>query len=87
MKIKHLHLLKYILDGWSIEEIHSKTGIPISYIKRNFKKYFPPEPDYILGSRQETYFTEEDLLTPSVYAYHTLSDSEKEIYNNLSGEV
>lgn len=36
-----------------------------------------------LGSKQEPYFTEKEMLNKPIYDYKGLSKSEKAIYNNL----
>lgn len=86
MKAKLLHLKYYVTTGMTLDEIHDLTGVSRAYIKRNFGKYFPEEPMKVLGSRTEPYFTEDELLKNVNYCYNDLSDSEKEIYDALSGD-
>lgn len=78
--------MRHVLAGMTLDEIHDLTGVPRAYIKRNFGKYFPEEPMKILGSRTETYYTEEELLKEITYTYEDLSDSEKEIYHKMCEE-
>lgn len=86
MKAKYLHLKYYVIAGLTLEEVHNLTGVSKAYIKRNFSVHFPDEPVKILGSKTETYYTEEELLKEITYSYEDLSDSEKEIYNNRCEE-
>ena len=47
----------------------------------DFIKKIPRQSSQILGSKQEPYQTEEEMLNPPVYLYDELSASEKKIYN------
>lgn len=82
------HLKKTIVllrAGHSIEEVAAVTRQRENIVAR-IQHHFVCEvyKETKLGSKKESYFTEEELLNPfPTYTFKELSREEKKIYNNL----
>jgi hypothetical protein len=76
-------IFNLVKEGLTMNEIHVRTGISVSYIDKNYSAYYKKEKLHKLGHKDEPYYkTEEEMLKEPVYTYESLSDSEKEIYDN-----
>ena len=88
-RVKHNEdaIRRLLKQGRSVEEVSIALDVPEVYIRKYFqhlKIYGWQKP---LGSKQEPYYkSEEEMLKDPVYTYESLSDSEKEIYDNIKGE-
>jgi hypothetical protein len=82
-------ILRLLSKGYTVDEVHQKTGISPNYLYKNFAGYIKRKNWKILGHKSEAYYKDEDkMLHDPVYTYNDLSPSEKEIYDNLNkGEL
>jgi hypothetical protein len=78
---------KMLAQGRRVEEVSLALDVPEVYIKRYFNHLRVDGWQKPLGFKEEPYYeTEEEMLKDPVYTYESLSDSEKEIYDNIKGE-
>ncbi len=70
-------------QGKTLKEISEETGIISHVIQRNLKQAISTHFGSIdLGHKDEPYYeTEEEMFNEIEYNFNTLSDGEKEIYN------
>jgi len=74
----------YFKAGWKVDEIAVHLGVSNNTL-RSYYQMIPLIIAPSLGCRKETYFTEQELIEGyKVPTYDDLSESEKEIYNNLN---
>ena len=82
------HLIKLMHEsGESVEFIANAKDIPIEEVldildKQKSIRLIKSKSSEILGSKTETYQSEEQMLTLPTYTYESLSKSEKEIYES-----
>lgn len=74
---------KLIYEGLTLQEIHEITGETVSFLSRNFGNYVSKKDmTRNLGHKNETYYTEEELLKGyPEYTYESLSEEEKKIFH------
>jgi predicted transcriptional regulator len=82
-------IFNLIKEGLTMNQIHVRTGVSMSYLDKNYSAYYRTEKLNKLGHKDEPYYkTEKEMLEDKVYTYESLSTSEKEIYDNLNkGEI
>jgi hypothetical protein len=74
-------------SGESVEFIANAKDIPVEEVldildKQKSIRLIKSRSSEILGSKTETYQSEEQMLTLPTYTYESLSKSEKEIYES-----
>lgn len=76
-----------IREGLSINDIHIRTGISLSYLQKNYSCFYKKPEVTKLGHKDEPYYkTEKEMLQEKVYTYESLSPSEKLIYDEMAGD-
>jgi hypothetical protein len=76
-------ILRLIHKGYSISEIHQKTGTSHRIISEHLL-YYKGLKDSPLGHKNEPYYkTEAEMLEKPQYDYKSLSESEKAIFHAL----
>jgi hypothetical protein len=75
-----------IKKEYTIERISQLTGHTIAYLTRNYGCFYEKSIVRALGHKDCAYFdSEEEMLNSPVYTYESLSDSEKQIYDEMAG--
>jgi hypothetical protein len=82
------HAIRKLLhQGRTVRQVSIALDVPEVYIRKYFSHIKFQTWKKPLGSKQEPYYnSEEEMLKDPVYTYESLSDSEKEIYDNIKGE-
>jgi len=80
-------IFNLIKEGLTMNEIHVKIGVSMSYLDKNYSAYYKTERLNKLGHKDEPYYkTEDEMLNDKVYTYESLSPSEKQIYDEMAGD-
>ena len=80
-------IFNLIKEGLTMNEIHVKIGVSMSYLDKNYSAYYKTERLNKLGHKDEPYYkTEDEMLKDKVYTYESLSPSEKQIYDEMAGD-
>jgi hypothetical protein len=82
------HAIRKLLhQGRTVRQVSIALDVPEVYIRKYFSHIKFQTWQKPLGSKQEPYYnSEEEMLKDPVYTYESLSDSEKDIYDNIKGE-
>lgn len=76
-----------IRKKYTIDRISQLTGYSITYLTRNFSCFYDKERESVFGYKDVAYYeTEAEMLKEPVYTYESLSDSEKQIYDELTND-
>ena len=77
----------YFNAGWKVDEIANHLGVSNNTL-RSYYQMIPLIIAPSLGFRNETYFTEQELIEGyKIPTYDELSESEKEIFQNLENGI
>jgi len=80
-------IFNLIKEGLTMNQIHVKIGVSMSYLDKNYSAYYKTERLNKLGHKDEPYYkTEDEMLNDKVYTYESLSPSEKQIYDEMAGD-
>lgn len=74
----------YLKAGWKVDEIADHLGVSKNLL-RSYYKMIPLIVAPSLGHKNESYLSENEMIQGyKVPTYDELSESEKEIFNNLN---
>lgn len=80
-------LHELIRQGLDLPEIRKRTNVTMKYLLNAFTSYIKKNSASAdnprIGSKDAPYFGSESEMTIPEYTYESLSESEKEIYNQL----